>query len=130
MSQHFLRFTRIIIPGLIALSLALQGTAPAMAAVYDGCGLLCGLREASSIDGIVATTSITALILAVITFALDIILLVAVLAVIVAGVYLIVSNGDEAQKDKAKNIIYYVIAGIILILFSRVLVMIVNGIFT
>lgn len=113
---------------LLAVVWGLLPTA-VQAAVYDGEGLVAGLKEVTGLTGIVTAPSITELILKVIAFVLDIILLIAVLAVIVAGVYLIVSNGDDAQKDKAKNIIFYVIAGIILILFSRVLVVVINSIF-
>lgn len=113
---------------LLAVVWGLLPTA-VQAAVYDGEGLVAGLKEVAGLTGIVTAPNITELILKVIAFVLDIILLIAVLAVIVAGVYLIVSNGDDAQKDKAKNIIFYVIAGIILILFSRVLVVVINSIF-
>ena len=69
------------------------------------------------------------LILKIINFILDIVLLVAVLAIIVAGIYLITSNGDEGQKDKAKKIVTYVIFGIILILLAKIIVLFVNKIF-
>jgi hypothetical protein len=42
---------------------------------------------------------------------------------------LIVSNGDDAQKEKAKKIVMYVVIGIILILFSRAIVILVNNTF-
>ncbi len=98
--------------------------------VYTGCGLVCGIELAKNIGGLSGSTSITELILKIISFILDLALLVAVLAIIVAGVYLITSNGDEGQKDKAKKIIFYVIIGIILILFSRIIVILANSIFS
>lgn len=101
----------------------------AMAQVYSGCGILCGISGASGITGLAQSTSISELILKIITFILDIALILAVLAIIIAGLYLITSNGDEGQKDKAKRIIFYAIIGILLILFSRAIVMVVNSIF-
>ncbi len=73
--------------------------------------------------------SITDVMLRIISIVLDVILLIAVFAIIIAGVYLIVSGGDEGQKEKAKKIIIYVVAGIIVILFSRAIVVFVNSIF-
>ncbi len=102
----------------------------ALASVYTGGGILQGLSAASGIGGISRSTNIRELILAVITFLLNFVLILAVLAIIVAGMYLITSNGDDAQKDKAKNIIFYCIAGILLVLFSRAIVLVVNSIFT
>ena len=53
---------------------------------------------------------------------LDFIMLIAVIYVIIAGIRLIVSGGDEGEKDKAKNTIIYVIVGILIVLFARVIV--------
>lgn len=120
-----IRIVPAVASGIIASVLA----TPAFAAVYGGGGLLSGLQEASGLGGILGATSITQLILLIIRFLLNIVLTLAVLAIIVAGIYLIVSNGDDGSKEKAKNIIFYCIAGIILILFSRFIVVTVNHIF-
>jgi len=101
----------------------------AFAQVYSGGGLQEGLGLLTGIGGISSATNIRDIILAIIAFILDIALLLAVLAIIIAGIYLIVSNGDEGQKDKAKKIIQYVIIGIIVILFSRAIVVLVSSIF-
>jgi len=101
----------------------------AMAQVYSGCGIMCGISGASGITGLAQSTSISELILRIIAFILDIALILAVLAIIIAGLYLITSNGDEGQKDKAKRIIFYAVIGILLILFSRAIVLVVNNIF-
>jgi len=61
---------------------------------------------------------------------LDFILIIAVVFVVVAGIRLIVSGGDEGEKDKAKQTIIYVIVGIIVVLFARVIVVFVNNVFT
>ncbi len=57
---------------------------------------------------------------------LDFILIIAVIYIIFAGIRLIVSGGEEGEKDKAKQTIIYVIIGIIVVLFARVIVTFVN----
>lgn len=103
--------------------------APAMAAVYGGTGIQGGIDAANGVGGITNATSVSDVVVRIIVFVLDIVLILAIVAVIVAGIYLIVSNGEPAQKDKAKNIIIYVIVGIIIILLARVIVMFVNTVF-
>lgn len=82
-----------------------------------------GLPDEAGVD------DIKDLIVNLILVVLDFILLVAVVYVIIAGIRLIVSGGDEGQKDKAKNTIIYVIIGIIIVLFARVIVSLVNNLF-
>ena len=82
-----------------------------------------GLPDEGNVDGI------KDLIVRLIQIVLDFVLLIAVVFVIIAGIRLIVSGGDEAQKDKAKQTIIYVIIGIIVILFARVIVSLVNNLF-
>lgn len=101
-------------------------TAETHAAVYGGGGIAEGINDASGLGGIATTTSISQLIIKVITFILDIVLLLAVAAIILAGIYLIISNGEEGEKDKAKRVIYYAIIGIVVVLMSRVIVIAVN----
>lgn len=120
---------------LLAAAFAAVGTAIALptvayASVYSGQGILGGIAAATGLGGIVGATSITELIVKVINFILNVVLLLAVLAIIIAGIYLIVSNGEEGQKDKAKKIIMYAIIGIIVILLSRAIVIFVNNIFS
>jgi succinate dehydrogenase/fumarate reductase cytochrome b subunit len=64
------------------------------------------------------------------TNVLDFITLVGVVFVVVAGIRLIISGGDEGEKDKAKKTIIYVIIGIIVVLFARVIVSFVNTLFS
>lgn len=87
-------------------------------------GTIPGLPEEATVG------DIKSLIIGIITTILDFVLLIAVIYVIVAGIRLIVSGGDEAQKDKAKQTIIYVIIGIIVVLFARVIVTLVNSLFT
>ncbi len=90
------------------------------------------LKEPDPIQGLQTGTdapAIRAAIVKVIETVLDFVLLIAVIYVIIAGIRLIVSGGDEGQKDKAKQTIIYVIIGIIVILFARVIVGLVNSLF-
>lgn len=110
-------------------ALFVSWTQKATAAVYGGNGIQDGIDEISGLGGISSARTLNELIVKVIQFILDIILLLAVGAIIIAGVYLIVSNGDEGNKDKAKRIVYYAVFGIVLVLLSRVIVIFVNTIF-
>ncbi len=91
------------------------------------------LPDPTAIPGLQGETDVAGIkdtIVAVIKVILDFVLLIAVVFVIVAGIRLIVSGGDEAQKDKAKQTIIYVIIGIIVVLFARVIVSLVNDLFS
>ncbi|MDA1208639.1 MAG: hypothetical protein O2904_01245 [bacterium] len=48
--------------------------------------------------------------------------LVAVVLIVVAGIRLVLSQGEEAEKDKAKKTILYVVIGLIVIIIARALV--------
>jgi type IV secretory pathway VirB2 component (pilin) len=61
-------------------------------------------------------------ILNVLKFVLTFLALLAIIFIVVAGIRLIVSQGEEEQKEKAKKTILYVIIGLIVILFARVIV--------
>lgn len=116
-------YVLIVVPSMLI-------TQRAQAAVYGGGGIIDGIGNAFGLGGISSISTIRELIVAIINFILDILLLLAIGAIIVAGVYLITSNGEEGQKDKAKKIIFYAVAGIIVALFSRVIVLFVNSIFS
>jgi hypothetical protein len=125
------RFVRLVEGVATALGFAwLLDATPTLAAVYGGQGILAGISAAAGLGGISTSTSIRDLIIRLILFVLNFVLLLAVVAIIIAGIYLIVSNGDEGQKDKAKNIILYALIGIVVILFSRLIVTFVNNLFS
>ncbi|MFA5800431.1 MAG: hypothetical protein WC840_05755 [Candidatus Peribacteraceae bacterium] len=127
---RFLRTLRNILFGTAEIALFSWDTAHAAVPVYGGDGgLAAGLRTAAGLGGIVGDTSITQLIINVITFILNIVLILAVLAVIIAGLYLITSAGEEGQKEKAKKIIFYALIGILVVIFSRAIVIFVNHLF-
>ncbi len=53
---------------------------------------------------------------------LNFLALVAVVVVVIAGIRLIVSQGEDEAKDKAKKTIFYALAGLLIVLFARVIV--------
>ena len=61
-------------------------------------------------------------ILRALAFVLDFLALSCVVIVIIAGVYLVFSQGGDEQKDKGKKAILYFILGLLVILFARVIV--------
>ncbi len=69
-----------------------------------------------------SSESVKVIIVRGIKYVLDLVLILGVVFVIVAGVRLIFSGGDEGSKDKAKQTIIYVIVGIIVIVMARVIV--------
>lgn len=84
-------------------------------------------ENGSNINGLSNNSDIKGALVTIITKVLDFIIIVAVIFVIIAGIRLIISAGDEGEKDKAKNTIIYVIIGIIVVLFARVIVTFVNN---
>lgn len=81
-----------------------------------------GLPQPPDVGGLAGGANVKAIIVDLLIRVLDIITLIAVVYVVVAGIRLIVSGGDEGEKDKAKKTIIYVIVGILVILFARVIV--------
>ncbi len=62
------------------------------------------------------------IVLRVLYFVLDFLALIAVVFIVIAGIRLLVSQGNDDQKDKAKKTILFVILGLLVILFARVIV--------
>jgi uncharacterized membrane protein len=54
--------------------------------------------------------------------------LVAVVFIVIAGIRLVISQGEEAEKDKAKKTIFFVIIGLVLILLAQGIVAFIAGI--
>ena len=61
---------------------------------------------------------------------LNFLALVAVIFLVIAGIRLITSQVEEDAKNKAKKTILYVLAGLLLILFARVIVGFIAHLFT
>lgn len=57
---------------------------------------------------------------------LNFLALVAVVVIVIAGVRMILSNGDEDAMGKAKKTIFYALIGLVVVLFARVIVSLVT----
>lgn len=68
------------------------------------------------------TSGVKEMVVKVITAVLNFLALIAVIVIIIAGIRLIVSQGEEEQKEKAKKTIFYALAGLVVVLLARVIV--------
>ncbi len=66
--------------------------------------------------------TLMSLIVSIVELVLNFIAILAVIFIIIAGIRLIVSQGEEEQKEKAKKTIIYVIIGLIVIILARMIV--------
>lgn len=66
--------------------------------------------------------SIRDIIIRILIAVLNFLALVAVVVVVIAGIRLIVSQGEEEEKNKAKKTIIYALIGLVIVLFARVIV--------
>ncbi|MBM3231458.1 hypothetical protein FJZ28_03980 [Candidatus Peregrinibacteria bacterium] len=98
---------------------------PAEAQVYTGGGIQAGVDQAASIAGVSRDQDLRAMVLNILFLVLRFLALVAVIVIVIAGIHLVVSLGDEQAKEKAKKIILYTIVGLIIILLAEALVRIV-----
>lgn len=73
-------------------------------------------------SGIGNQTDIRVAIIKVLKAVLNFMALIAVVFIVIAGIRLVVSQGEDEQKDKAKKTIIYVIVGLIVILLARAIV--------
>ncbi len=97
------------------------GIHTAAAQVFDGPGLLGGLDAAGGIEGL-PDGDVRNTIIRILNVVLSYLALAAVIVIIIAGIRLIVSLGNDDEKEKAKKIIFYALAGLIIVLFARVIV--------
>ncbi len=91
-----------------------------LAQVYKGDGVEAGVEAAAGLG--LATGDPFDVILAVLRVILNLVALIAVFAIIIAGIYMIISLGNDERIEKAKKIIKYTLIGLIVILFARILV--------
>lgn len=96
-----------------------------IAQVYNGGGISDGIGQASGVTG-VASADPRDVVVNIIATVLNYLALAAFVMVVIAGIYLIVSLGNDDNKEKAKKIIYYTIIGLIVVLFSRIIVSLVT----
>lgn len=91
------------------------------AAVYDGGGVGAGVNATNGLAGVPRANPrevITNILQNVLAF----MALAAVTVIIIAGIYLIVGMGSDDSKEKAKKIIQYTLIGLLIILFSEIIV--------
>jgi hypothetical protein len=94
---------------------------PLLAQVYSGPGLQPG-AEGLGVSGIHGG-SLRVTIANIVNKVLGYVSLLAVVVIIIAGLYLILGLGSESSKETAKKIVLYTAIGLILILLSKALVM-------
>lgn len=104
----------------ITLSIGAFDASKMQAQFYNGGGLEDGIGQVTNIQGPISGDPETAVVNTVNSI-LNYVALIAVIAIIVAGLYLLLSGGS--QKDKAKEIVIYTIVGLALILLAKVIVL-------
>jgi hypothetical protein len=97
----------------------------ASAQVFDGPGILGGLDAISGVAGL-PSGDVRTTIINILRLVLSFLALAAVITIIIAGIILILSLGNEESKERAKRIIFYTLIGLIIVLFARVIVGIVT----
>lgn len=90
-------------------------------AIFQGGGLQTGIDQAQNIGG-VSGMQLRPLIVNTITVASNILGLLAAASIIICGMILILSFGDETVKEKAKKGVLYSVIGLLVILFAKALV--------
>ena len=93
----------------------------AQGTVFNGGGLGAGIAAATQISGPVQMDART-FVLVLLAKVLNFMALAAVVAIVVAGIFLIFGGGEDTSKTKAKNIIIYVGVGLLVILLARLFV--------
>ncbi len=90
------------------------------AQVYNGGGLQDGVNSTGNFN--LPNADLRTVVLNILETVLSFLALAAVVVVIIAGIYLIVGLGSDESRDKAKKIIQYTLIGLLIVLFSRVIV--------
>ncbi len=110
----------------LTVSVVTQTAQVTLAQVYNGGGLEAGVGAAAGIQGPLKG-SIDVAVVNVINTILNYVALAAVIAIIIAGLYMILTGG--AQADKAKTIIIWTLVGLAVILLAKVIVNFVYSLF-
>lgn len=83
--------------------------------------LFSGIPDIGGIDA-TTTEAVRASVLDVLHTVLSFLALIAVIVIVIAGIRLILSQGEETAKDNAKKTIFYVIIGLVVILLAQAIV--------
>jgi hypothetical protein len=119
---------RLALPAYAAAITTMVKVSSAFAQNFSGTNGTDGATFAGSIPAIPGTadpgdeSQLREMILALLTAVLNFLALIAVIVVVIAGIRLIISQGEDEQKDKAKKTILYALVGLIIVLFARVIV--------
>lgn len=122
--QHFKNiYTNIVNSCLFLCAWSIAWTTHAQ--IYTGGGIEEGIDEAGTIVG---NTDLREKILDILRTILSYMALIAVIVIVIAGIRLVVSMGEEDQKEKAKRTVIYAVLGLILILLARGIVEVIASI--
>ena len=87
-----------------------------------------GNTDIGTLPGEMDEAGLRTTIINLVKLVLDFVALAAVVVVVIAGIRLILSQGSDEQKDKAKKTIFYALIGLIVVLFARVIVGLVTSV--
>jgi hypothetical protein len=107
---------------LAGIASVLTNATHAYAQVFQGDGLNGGVEHGRGLQGIAQDTNVRQTVLDTMIAVLNFLTLVAVVVVIIAGITLIVSVGNEEGMTKAKKTIQYTLIGLAIVLFARLIV--------
>jgi len=109
----------------LGIALAVCTASVGHAQTYNGLGIVGGVGAAGTIAG-VSQGNIRQIIIHSTQIVLGFLALVAVIVIIIAGIYLVTSVGNDEAKEKAKKAILYAVIGLIIILLSEAIVTIIT----
>ncbi len=92
------------------------------AQVFQGKGLAGGIQYALGLQGISQNANAREVILSVLIAILNFLALAAVTVIIISGILLIISLGNEEALGKMKKTIQYTLLGLFVVLIARVIV--------
>ena len=94
--------------------------ASAHASVYGGPGPAGGAGIVGDI--VVPQADLRSVVITILTTAMSLLGLAALVTIVLAGIYMVVGLGSDESRDKAKKIIQYTLIGLVIVLFSEVIV--------
>lgn len=112
--------TSLASAGAFATTMVTTAWAQTTSGGFGGTPDIDGLPDGTGADGV------RSVIIQILEAVLSFLALIAVVVIVIAGIRLIVSQGEDEQKDKAKKTIFYAIIGLVIVLFARVIVSLVT----
>lgn len=119
-NMHFSSFARLTFGCGALLTAALSHTAHA--AVYSGGSVGEGIDAAIGLTGISGETDLRSFIVNLTEQIASYVTIAGILAITIAGFYLLLGFGSESAKDTAKRIIIYTLIGILVVLLAEAIV--------